>query len=122
MIDDDSLEIKDRAFMMKMHGMCFLGSDAFRYIKMNDLKGLAVRTDEDALFLGNALMRCGIIKAVPQKSDDRFEDKPTFYRFLAHERAGAADVSVRRRLSGLFSVVSVRMRISEWRLHLRTPL
>jgi tRNA A-37 threonylcarbamoyl transferase component Bud32 len=89
MMDADSLEIKDRAFMMRLHGMCFLGSEAFQYLKTNDLAGLSVRTDEDALFIGNALMRCGLVKAVPTKGNDRFEDKPVFYRFAAHERAGA---------------------------------
>ena len=69
----------DRTFLFRCYRRSFLGSDAVAFF----VKAGYARTVEEALALGNSLMRAGLFRQV--KNQYLFRNGNYFYRFAHHE-------------------------------------
>ena len=72
----DSLEIKDRNYMLKTYKSCFVANEAIDWLVKNEE---SIKTRNDAIELCQLLMRANIIYGI--NGDNTFKDNTSYYKF-----------------------------------------
>lgn len=92
------IQVGDRQFMFRRYKRCFSGTDAVRFF----LAKRFARNEHEALAIGNALLKAGVLSHV--RNEHLFRTGEYFYRFAAHEDYAVEDECVNLRSSRMMSV------------------
>eukprot|EP00284_Hemiselmis_tepida_P013948 CAMPEP_0174919374 /NCGR_PEP_ID=MMETSP1355-20121228/3626_1 /TAXON_ID=464990 /ORGANISM="Hemiselmis tepida, Strain CCMP443" /LENGTH=467 /DNA_ID=CAMNT_0016164595 /DNA_START=133 /DNA_END=1533 /DNA_ORIENTATION=+ len=85
------LDIRDRRLRLVLYTRCFLGSDFVAWIRAHS-ELTSCSSKEDALDLGNEMLRGGLFDHVKSQYD--LEDRDLFYRFADDDPRGARALNV----------------------------
>lgn len=93
--------VGERSFMLRRYRRCFTGTDAVAFL----LSRKFARSEDEAVAIGNALLRAGVFRHV--KGEHFFRPGNYFYRFAAHEDyAAESHDAIALRSSRLMSVAT----------------
>ncbi len=92
------LRIEDHSWYLKLHVQCFRGKDAVEWMLRHGPQrsakgGITCASEEDALMLGNAMIRQGVFEHVSCATRDFQNSHKQLYRFNVHHQ----DIQVQQR-------------------------
>ena len=92
------LRIKDQSWILKLYVQCFNGKDAVEWMLRHGPQrsakgGITCASEEDALMLGNAMIRQGVFRHVSGATKGFHNSHKQLYRFNVHHQ----DLEVRQR-------------------------